>query len=214
MADARDTGRSNHRIDVARDLVARAFVGALFALLSVNIFSDFMRTGHLTGMLLLASESLVIVLTVFRRRAHITDRSMAAVTATVLSTLGPPLVRSTSISPIAPDLVTAVISGLGLIVVIAAKVTLGRSFGIAPANRGVVASGPYNMVRHPIYAGYIVTHIAFVLAHPSPWNLTILIIADSMLVVRALLEERLLVADEQYQSYCGRVAWHLVPGLF
>jgi hypothetical protein len=54
--------------------------GALFALLSVNIFSDFMRTGHLTGMLLLASESLVIVLTVFRRRAHITDRSMAAVT--------------------------------------------------------------------------------------------------------------------------------------
>ena len=35
----------------------------LFTLLSINLFGDFMRTGHVTGLLLLASESLVVVLT-------------------------------------------------------------------------------------------------------------------------------------------------------
>ena len=200
--------------DAFRDLIARAFVAGLFALMTVNLFGDFMRTGHITGLLLLASESLVVVLTIVRRRANLTDRSLAAVVATTLSLAGPPLVRAADGHALAPDMVTALVSGVGLLVVIAGKVALGRSFGIAPANRGVVARGPYGFVRHPIYSGYIVTHIAFAIAHPSPWNLTILVIADGALVVRALIEERLLRTDTQYESYCGRVSWHLVPGLF
>jgi protein-S-isoprenylcysteine O-methyltransferase Ste14 len=200
--------------DLVREFVARAFVAGLFAMMSVNLFGDFMRTGHVTGLLLVASESLVVVLTIVRRRAYLTDRSIAATVATTLSLAGPPLVRSAEGYALAPDMVTALVSVLGLVVVIAGKVALGRSFGIAPANRGVVARGPYAFVRHPIYSGYIVTHIAFAIAHPSPWNLTILAIADSALVVRALIEERLLRTDVQYESYCGRVGWHLVPGLF
>jgi protein-S-isoprenylcysteine O-methyltransferase Ste14 len=201
-------------VEVLRDLSARVFVGALFALMSWNLLGDFMRTGHVTGLLLLASESLVVVLTIVRRRAHTTDRSVVAALMTTVSLAGPPLVRSAHMDPLAPDVVTALISAAGLLLVIAAKVTLGRSFGIAPANRGVVARGPYNLVRHPIYTGYIVTHIAFVMAHPSPWNVAILAAADISLVVRALLEERVLGGDAQYQAYCARVGWHLVPGVF
>ena len=91
---------------------------------------------------------------------------------------------------------------------------LGRSFGLVPANRGVVASGPYLLVRHPIYSGYLITHIGFLLAHPSAWNIAILLVADTALIVRALYEERILVRDEQYREYCSRVGWHLVPGVF
>jgi protein-S-isoprenylcysteine O-methyltransferase Ste14 len=109
---------------------------------------------------------------------------------------------------------TAAMSAAGLIVVIAAKLTLGRSFGIAPANRGVVARGPYSIVRHPIYTGYVITHAAFVMAHPTVWNVAVVLVADSALIVRALLEERVLASDRSYQAYCTRVSWHLVPGLF
>jgi protein-S-isoprenylcysteine O-methyltransferase Ste14 len=200
--------------DVARELIARFFVAALFAMLSVNLLGDFMRTGHLTGLLLLASESLVVVLTIVRRRAHLIDRSVAATVATVLSLAGPPLVRSAEIHAFLPDTITAIVSAAGLLLVIAGKVALGRSFGIAPANRGIVARGPYAFVRHPIYTGYIVTHIAFAIAHPTAWNVTILTIADSALIVRALIEERLLVADDRYQAYCTRVSAHLIPGVF
>jgi len=200
--------------EVVRDLAARTLVGALFALLSANLLGDFLRTGRATGLLLLASESLVVVLTVVRRRAHVVDRSVGAGMLTALSVAGPPLVRSATVAPLAPEPVTVLLSAIGLLVIVAGKLTLGRSFGIAPANRGVVARGPYNVVRHPIYMGYIVTHFAFLLAHPTPSNGVILVVADVALVLRALTEERVLGADAQYQAYCRRVGWHLVPGVF
>jgi protein-S-isoprenylcysteine O-methyltransferase Ste14 len=151
---------------------------------------------------------------VVRRRAQAVDRSALAATLTTISLLGPPFVRPADVPPIAPDVLTACVSIIGVLVVIAGKVTIGRSFGLVPANRGIVASGPYGIVRHPIYAGYLVTHAATLALYPSLWNVTILVIADTALVFRALAEERILSRDHAYQTYCGRVAWHLVPGVF
>jgi len=42
----------------------------------------------------------------------------------------------------------------------------------------------------------------------------VILIADAALVLRALMEERVLSADAEYQGYCQRVGWHLVPGVF
>jgi protein-S-isoprenylcysteine O-methyltransferase Ste14 len=196
------------------DLGARVAVGALFTLLSYNLLGDFMRTGRITGLLLLVSEALVVVLTIVRRPARLIDRSIGAGIVTALSVAGPPLLRTADGAGLLPDLATALLSAIGLTIVIAGKLSLGRSFGIVPANRGVVTRGPYEHVRHPIYAGYLITHFAFVLAHPLPLNLLILLIADSALVVRALLEERVLGSDAEYLLYCRRVSWHLVPGVF
>jgi len=196
------------------DLLARAMVGSLFTLLSINILGDFMRTGRVTGLLLLAGESLVVVLTIARRRAQIVDRSAAAAIMTTLSLAGPPLLRVGDAAPLTPDLVTATASAAGLLLVVVGKVALGRSFGLVPANRGVVVRGPYTLVRHPIYTGYLVTHLAFLVAHPAPWNACVILIADTALIVRALMEERVLSADVEYQSYCRRVGWHLVPRVF
>lgn len=197
-----------------RDIAARALVGALFGLLSVSLLGDFVRTGHITGLLLLVSEGLVVVLMIIRRRTTSVDRSAAAAVVTALSLAGPPMLRPASLPPLAPDLVTASLSAIGLVIVIAGKLALGRSFGIVPANRGVVARGPYTIVRHPIYAGYLVTHAAFVMAHPRPMNAAIVIAADAALVVRALMEERVMGFDDAYRVYCRRVGWHLVPGVF
>jgi protein-S-isoprenylcysteine O-methyltransferase Ste14 len=199
---------------VVSDLVARAIVIVLFSLMSVNLFSDYLHTGHVTGLMLLMSESLVVVLTIVRRRTSLVDRSAAGVIATAVSLAGPPLVRAYGDSHLVPDAATAIVSATGVMIVIVGKMALGRSFGIAPANRGVVIRGPYLLVRHPIYAGYLLTHAAFLVAHPTPWNVAVLVVADTALVVRALIEERMLGTDVKYQSYCRRVGWHLVPGVF
>ena len=52
------------------------------------------------------------------------------------------------------------------------------------------------------------------MANPAPWNAAVILIADAALVLRALMEERVLSADAEYQGYCQRVGWHLVPGVF
>ena len=197
-----------------RDLLARGTIVTLFTLLSVNLFADFMRNGHVTGLLLLTGEALVVVLTVVRRRATLVDRSMAAAVMTAVSVGGPPLVRAGEGVAVAPDVVTAMISGVGLTLVVVGKIALGRSFGLVPANRGVVVWGPYNVVRHPIYTGYLITHVGFLMANPNIWNAAVMVIADTALVLRALMEERVLSADVAYQGYCQRVGWHLVPGVF
>ena len=199
---------------VVSDLVARAIVIILFSLMSANLFSEYLRTGHVTGLMLLVSESLVVVLTIVRRRTSLVDRSADGVIATAVSLAGPPLVRAYGDSHLMPDAATAIVSAAGVMIVIVGKMALGRSFGIAPANRGVVMRGPYLLVRHPIYAGCLLTHAAFLVAHPTPWNLAVLLVADTALVVRALIEERMLGTDVKYQSYCRRVGWHLVPGVF
>jgi protein-S-isoprenylcysteine O-methyltransferase Ste14 len=198
----------------ATDIFARAASGLLFVLLSLNLVRDFLATRRVTGLLLLVSEALVVVLIVFRRPAQQVDRSLAARVVTALSMLGPPLLRAGTESPLLPDAFTAIVSCAGLALVISAKLTLGRSFGLVPANRGVVDGGPYGLIRHPIYTGYVVSHLAFLAAHPTTVNAALLVAADSALVLRALLEERTLLDDERYRVYCARVGWHLMPGLF
>ena len=197
-----------------RETIARLVVAGLYLLLVQSVLRDFLETGRTTALPLMVSELLVVVFTILRRPARIVDRSVASVGVTIISAIGPLLVRAGGDSAFVPDAVTTTASTIGLAVVMAGKLSLGRSFGLVPANRGVVARGMYGFVRHPIYAGYLLTHLAFAIAMPQPWNIAVFLLADSALIARALREERLLVADDEYRSYCQRVAWHFVPGVF
>ena len=196
------------------DLAARATIIVLFSIMAVRFGSDFINTGRLTGLFLLASEALVVVLTVFRRSAVAVDRSVKARVLTIVSILGPPLLAPAAVAPLAAEGITVALSCAGLAVVIAGKITLGRSFALLPANRGVVSNGLYKIVRHPIYMGYLVTHVAFLVASPSLWNIVALIAADAALLARAVCEEQTLALDPAYREYQTRVRWRVVPGLF
>ncbi|MBA3295334.1 MAG: DUF1295 domain-containing protein [Acidobacteria bacterium] len=196
------------------DLAARAAIIVLFSMMAVRFAQDFAQTGRLTGLFLVISETLVVVLTVVRRRASIVDRSLRARTLTTMSTLGPPLMVPGAAIALVPDTLTVALSCAGLCVVIAAKMTLGRSFALLPANRGIVSSGLYGFVRHPIYLGYLITHVAFLAASPALWNLVALGIADAALLARAVCEEQTLSRDEKYRDYQTRVTWRVAPGIF
>ena len=204
------------RLDAERlaDLCARAAIIVLFSLMAIRFGSDFLSTGRVTGLLLLVSEALVVLLTVMRRSAAVIDRSMRARLLTALSMLGPPLLQPALVPALLPQSLTVGLSAAGLAIVIAGKITLGRSFGLMPANRGVVSSGLYRIVRHPIYLGYLITHVAFLLATPSAWNVAALLAADAALLARAVCEEQTLSRDEQYRTYQQTVRWRVCPGVF
>ncbi len=107
-----------------------------------------------------------------------------------------------------------VIIGAGLIVQIAAKIALWRSFGVVPANHGVRTRGPYALIRHPMYAGYIVSQIGFVLGYPLLQNALLYLATFGLQMVRIMREEAILHSDPDYVRYAGRVRYRLIPGLF
>jgi protein-S-isoprenylcysteine O-methyltransferase Ste14 len=195
------------------DLVAKLVILVLFSSMAMRLAENAAQTGHVTGILLVASEALVVALTLVRRSAGTVDRSWRARILTFVATFGAPLVRPTA-SPLAPETLTIIIASCGLMIVVLGKLSLGRSFGLAPANRGIVSTGLYRVVRHPIYLGYLVTHIGFVIANPGVWNWSILAIADVALLLRAKCEERTLALDPEYRAYMQRVHWRIVPKIF
>ena len=196
------------------DAVARIVVAGLFLGLAYRVGQSVVDTGRLTALLLLASESLVVVLTLLRRQAVEIDRRWSVRVVVAASVSGPMLLTPTASAALLADAYTVVVSSVGLMLVVVGKMSLGRSFAILPANRGIVCTGMYRLVRHPIYVGYVLTHISFLAAHATAWNLVILVIADLALVGRVRFEEATLARDSAYRAYRRRVVWRFVPGVY
>lgn len=192
---------------------SRVLVGALFLALAWRLLGDFLETNRATDLLMLVGESLVVVLTCLRRPASVVDRRPVVRLVTAVSMTFPLMSEPARVAPLIPEAAAAILLGLGLLVVVGGKISLGYSFGLLPANRGVMERGLYRVVRHPIYLGYLLTHIPFLAAHPSGWNAAVLLAGDTALIVRALYEEETLGRDPQYVRYCQAVKWRLLPGI-
>ena len=79
----------------------------------------------------------------------------------------------------------------------------------------VVASGPYRLIRHPAYAGTIVTSLATPLLLGSLWALIPAALVVCQLIIRTALEDRTLQEElEGYHDYAARVRFRLLPGVW
>jgi protein-S-isoprenylcysteine O-methyltransferase Ste14 len=94
-----------------------------------------------------------------------------------------------------------------------ARIWMGRSFGIFPANRGIVASGPFRLMRHPVYFGSLMLMAGYACAYPVLPNWLLLGASLPFLMWRINLEESLLEEDPEYRRYKSRVRFALCPGL-
>jgi protein-S-isoprenylcysteine O-methyltransferase Ste14 len=195
----------------AYDLAERAFV----ALLSGSIILRFLPSlaDHPFNAVLLASECAVVAITLFRRRAETVDLSAYAITIALAGTTAGLMVRPDASGPV-PGWVGGLIMIGGGLLSIAAKVALNRSFGLAAANRGVKRKGPYRLMRHPMYAGYILTQAGFLMCNPSAWNIGVYLIAWTVQLLRIAAEEKVLVEDEAYRAYASTVRFRLAPGVY
>jgi protein-S-isoprenylcysteine O-methyltransferase Ste14 len=76
----------------------------------------------------------------------------------------------------------------------------------------VVTTGPYALVRHPMYIGALVMLIGVPLALASLWGLLAIIPMILVLVWRLLDEEKFLAQNlAGYSEYQSKVRYHLVP---
>lgn len=167
-----------------------------------------------TALLLLVSEAYTLVLVLLARRALQRDLAPLALAATVYACCAGALLGETGTVRLAPEGVGAALLIASMAWQFTAKVYLGRSFGLLPAQRGLVVAGPYRFVRHPIYCGYMVGHVGFLLANFSVRNVLVLVLLYAAQAVRIRREEAVLAPDPAYGAYCARVRWRLLPGLW
>jgi protein-S-isoprenylcysteine O-methyltransferase Ste14 len=114
---------------------------------------------------------------------------------------------------IAGDLLT--IAGFAIIFLVYRENSFASAtIEVAPDQR-VIATGPYAIVRHPMYAGALLYLLAMPLALGSWWALLIVATLAPFIVWRLIDEERFLAARlPGYAQYRAKIRWRLIPGIF
>jgi protein-S-isoprenylcysteine O-methyltransferase Ste14 len=169
---------------------------------------------NLSAALLVISESLGVFLILTRRSATIISRRPLDWALSFMAVNAPLLAAPATASTFMPAQIATALMFAGMLIQISAKIVLWRSYGLVPANRGIKTKGPYSFVRHPMYAGYTLTHIGFLLGFPSPQNFLLYLATFLIEVARLMREELILNKDPLYCDYAARVRYRLLPGIF
>jgi protein-S-isoprenylcysteine O-methyltransferase Ste14 len=164
--------------------------------------------------LLVTSESLGVFLILTRRFSNTVSKRPLDWALSLMAVNAPLLAAPAAASTFIPAQLATTVMFAGMIIQISAKKVLWRSYGIVPANRGVKTKGPYCLVRHPMYAGYTLTHIGFLLGFPSLQNFFLYLATFLIEVARLMREELVLNDDPVYRDYAARVRYRLLPGVF
>lgn len=198
----------------------RIVVPTLGDLLLALIYGLFVRIsigaavqGDIGAMMLAIQELSIVILVLTRRRAYaaIAGDSAPAILAWC-GTILPLLLRPSGLAPFPLTMLGNMLQLVGGLLVLAATLRLGRSFGIVAANRGIQTGGLYRVVRHPIYAAYVLAFGGFVLAHPGFLNGGTLVGWLVVQVLRIRAEEYVLMQDTRYTAYATQVRYRLIPG--
>ena len=140
--------------------------------------------------------------------------SVRSIVSTAAMMITPTLIRPlTQSSGLLLDC-AVVIELVGVVLGQVSRLYLGRSFGLLPANRGIVSSGPFALMRHPIYVGWFILATGYAMAYPSWRNLFVILLTLPFMIWRIGLEEELLTQDPEYRAYCQKTPYKLIPGLF
>jgi protein-S-isoprenylcysteine O-methyltransferase Ste14 len=79
----------------------------------------------------------------------------------------------------------------------------------------LATTGPYAIVRHPMYSGVLLAVAGIALALGSYWGVLLVVPTAAIFTVRLLDEERFLVENlPGYAEYRTQTRWRLVPGIF
>lgn len=208
-------------IDLERLILIPIFAGLLFLSLIGTIrhflFIDLSPTSLLFALhhiLSLVFSVLMIVL--FFRRSRATAGSdgffpnFLAYVGTFILLLTVLAGGKTNLGPL---IISAALMTAGMLFSIYSLKSLGRSFSVRPEARSLVRSGPYRLIRHPLYVGEFFGIGGSVLVGFSAWKFAIFLLWVCIQAYRSIQEERVLeVSIPEYSAYKLETK-RFIPGL-
>jgi len=163
---------------------------------------------------ILIHNTLLLVLFLTRRRSTATSHRLWDWLIPILTLVSAMMLRPhLSVSNLM-ILFSGIIQCVGLLLIIFSVLSLGRSFGIVPANRKVRLSGAYKIVRHPLYASEMIFYFGFLIGNLTVQNSVFIVLILMGQLFRSVAEENLLSEDPLYRSYIKHVSYRFIPGLF
>jgi protein-S-isoprenylcysteine O-methyltransferase Ste14 len=191
--------------------VVGAASAAVFAYSSLHFY---LQSHRPIGIVFSVQQTLVAVAYLIRRPARRVTRRLDDWCLAFTGTFIGVLLRPDGEHPTWGIWAGTLLQLVGVAVVAVCILTLGRSFGFAAADRGVVTRGAYSVVRHPMYASYLLLESGYLLQSLSVRNAAIVVIGTLCNGGRALAEERLLATNRDYLAYRRRVRRRVIPGVW
>ncbi len=202
--------RAPRVIRVFANLVGAA--GAAY--FSYSYLTYFVHTHQLIGAVFFAQQMIVVIAYLVRRPARFVTRRLDDWLLAFGGTFAGVLARTSGVHPAGWVQVGLALQLTGAAIAVTCLVVLGRSFGFAAADRGLVTHGPYAIVRHPLYSSYLLSGSGFLLQSVSLRNALVLMFGSLCNIGRALAEERLLMGNGGYAAYRRRVRRRIIPGVW
>ena len=170
-----------------------------------------MATGQwLTIAPMITQETLLAIMFLCRRNSRATSPKVEDWLVAIIGTFAALLIRPTG----QPHMMGAALQLTGLSIAICALLSLRRSIGIVAADRGIVTTGAYRIVRHPMYTGHSVCLLGYLLSYLTPYNAAAIIVTYWALYNRMEAEEKWLSNSIPYRRYKEKVMWRLVPNVY
>lgn len=205
----------NYSKSIAIQLALRAIAVACLSFFLWRMYNHSVQFGVSLNLVLLAiAEIVTLGIVIFARLAKEAKLDFITATSTAAATFYFLFLSFGGGTELLPMSVAVIIQSLSIIWQIYAKLCLGLSFGLLPANRGIVTTGAYRVVRHPIYFGYFVNHMAFLLSVFSLYNLGIFVAMYAFQAIRIWQEEKVLLNDVAYQEYTKKTKYRFIPYVF
>lgn len=201
---------------VSLEIASRLFWAGLTTFFAVKMYQPFIANPSINLLLLLVSEGLIIGLLLFGRipvKTNYRPYAFFLTTAATFYFFFIAVSTDQSVNLVSP-FAAGIIQLTGIIWQIISKAFLGRSFGLLPAQRGLVTNGPYRLVRHPIYFGYFITHIGVLLSFFSLWNLAIYCMLYVVQILRMGEEEKILKNDPAYETFMKKTPYRFIPFVY
>jgi protein-S-isoprenylcysteine O-methyltransferase Ste14 len=184
------------------------------AVFSYSFLQYYIQTHRLIGIVFFAQQTLVALAYLIRRSARFVTRRLDDWLLAFAGTFMGVLFRPEGEHPAWGIWTGTVLQLAGVAIVGTCILTLGRSFGFAAADRGLVTRGPYAIVRHPMYASYLLLDAGYLLQSLSARNVAVLVLGTLCNAGRALAEDRVLADNAGSQTYRRRVRRRLIPGVW
>ena len=204
------SARAERLVRIATNLIG-AIGAAFFAQATLRVY---LQTHRLIGGAFFVEQMWVVVAYLIRRPARAVSRRLGDWLLAFGGTFGGVLFRPVGEHPQWGLTAGLVVQLLGLTLCVTSFLALGRSFGFVAADRGLVRRGPYSIVRHPIYASYVLLQFGYLLQSISLRNAVVMLFASGCNVGRALAEDRVLASNQHYAAYRRQVRWRLIPAIW